>query len=92
MYIEKCSESNGTILVLFLLAVFFIISQPQIIASLFANKIFLLILVNFIVGSSPIRPGIAAIVISIFFFEKLSALKLLTILILLFLNFFFIFK
>jgi len=47
-------------------ATFFIKFHPQIIDSLFAIRIFLLILVNSTVGFNPAIPGIAAIVISDF--------------------------
>ena len=63
---EKCSESIGTNSVLCLSAIFFIKCQPQIIASLLAKRIFLLILVNNMVGSKPAIPGIAETVTSIF--------------------------
>ena len=66
MAIEKCSESMGTNSVLYLIEFFFIRFQPQIIASLFAKRIFLLILVNNIVGSKPAIPGIADTVMSTF--------------------------
>jgi len=66
MAIEKCSESTGINSVLYLIELFFIRCQPQIIASLFAKRIFLLILVNNIVGSKPAIPGIADTVMSIF--------------------------
>ena len=67
---EKCSESIGIILVLYLFPSLLIICQPQIIDSLFARSIFLLFLVKLIVGSNPAIPGIDDIVMSIFFFEN----------------------
>ena len=56
----------GTNSVLYLIEFFLIKCQPQIIASLFAKRIFLLSLVNNIVGSKPAIPGIADTVTSIF--------------------------
>ena len=67
---------------------FLIKCHPQIIVSLFANKIFFVYLTNFIVGDKPAIPTIDEIVISNFFFFKFRSEKLLYILILLFLNFF----
>ena len=67
---------------------FLIKCHPQIIVSLFANKIFFVYLTNFIVGDKPAIPTIDEIVISNFFFFKFRSEKLLNILILLFLNFF----
>ena len=61
---EKCSESTGIIIVLFLFAVFSIKFHPHITDSLFAIKTFELNLIISIVGSSPAKPGIADIVIS----------------------------
>ena len=55
--------------------VFFIRLQPQIIDSLLAKRTFLLNFVIIIVGSRPLIPGIAEIVISDFF--NLILLKLL---------------
>ena len=66
MAIEKCSESIGINSVLYLIEFFFIKCQPQIIASLLARRIFLLIFVKNIVGSRPAIPGIADTVKSIF--------------------------
>ena len=72
-FIEKCSESKGIIEVLFFFAIFFIILQPQIIDSLLANNIFLLCLIKSIVGLRPEIPGMADIVMSLFFlFENFS--------------------
>ena len=65
--------------------------QPQIIDSLFAINNLLLFFVNFIVASRPAIPGIAATVISNFFFVFLRKLKLFRICILLFLYFFLLF-
>ena len=64
--IEKCSESIGIISVFFCKQIFLIICQPHMIDSLLANNIFLLILVNLIVGSRPAIPTIPQIEISIF--------------------------
>ena len=83
--IEKCSESIGIILVLVFKEVFFNKFQPQIIDSLFAIRIFLLILIMEIVGCNPAIPGIAETVISDFFFNFIE-LKLFNIFILFFLN------
>ena len=69
MFIEKCSESMGTNSVLYLIEFFFINCQPQIIDSLLAKRIFLLILVNSIVGFNPAIPGMAETVIVVFFFN-----------------------
>ena len=49
-------------------AAFVIKSQPQIIASLFANKIFLVFLVKRIVGSRPAIPEIADTTMSFFLY------------------------
>ena len=85
--IEKCSESTGTISDLYLSEFFLIKSQPQIIDSLFAINIFLLFFIIEIVGFKPAIPGIAETVISIFFLSLIES-KLLSIKVLLFLNFF----
>ena len=85
---EKCSESTGIILVLCDLDKFLIKCQPQIIVSLFANKIFFEYLTNLIVGDKPAIPTIDEIVMSNFFFLKLISEKLLYIFIFLFLYFF----
>jgi len=60
--IEKCSESTGMKLVLYLLSSFFIISQAHIIDSLFAIAIVFVCWIIFIVGTSPLKPLIALIV------------------------------
>ena len=91
VFIEKCSESIATNSDLYLIAFFFIKSQPQIIASLFAIRIFLLILVNKIVGSNPAIPGMAETVTSIFFIYFEMCLTSLRIVIFLSLHFFFTF-
>ena len=65
--IEKCSESIGTISVLYFAASFFIKCQPHTMDSLFAKRIFLLNFTKVKVGFSPASPGIAETVISIFF-------------------------
>ena len=75
---EKCSESTGIILVLCDLDKFLIKCQPQIIVSLFANKIFFEYLTNLIVGDKPAIPTIDEIVMSNFFL-KLRSEKLLYI-------------
>ena len=62
---EKCSESIGTIVVWFFLAIFSIMFQPHTIDSLLAKKIFLLYFTNLIVGFNPAIPGIALIVKSL---------------------------
>jgi hypothetical protein len=82
----------GTSSVLYLIDFFFIKFHPQIIASLFAKSIFLLIFVNNIVGSRPAIPGIADTVISIFLMCFSTLEILLRITIFLFLYFFLIFK
>ena len=86
--IEKCSESMGTILVLFFFAFSFIKFHPQIIDSLLAMRIFFVLPMIFIVGFRPAIPGIAEITISDLIFLSLK-LKKLIIFTLLFLNFFF---
>ena len=77
---------------MFFEAAFLIKFQPQIIDSLFAIKIFLLILVNSIVGFNPAIPGIAAIVISDFLKYLFLISISLIILTFLFLNFFLTFS
>ena len=67
-------------------------SHPQIIDSLLANKIFLLIFINCKVGFKPDYPVIAEIVMSIFFFFLGISKKLFKMLIFFFLNFLTIFK
>ena len=64
--IEKCSESTGSILTLYFFINLFIKSQPQIIDSLLAMRIFLLDLIAVNVGSNPEIPGIAKMDISDF--------------------------
>ena len=61
-HIEKCSESNGTKLVLFFFSAFFINFQPQIIDSLFAIPKFSVYLIVFNVGSNPSMPEMPLIV------------------------------
>ena len=56
------------IFVLFLVEIFLISPQPHIMALLLAINIFLLGFIISIVGERPAIPGIADIVISIFFF------------------------
>jgi len=75
-------------LVLFFLAFFFIKFQPQMIASLFAIRIFFVFFITFIVGERPAIPGMAEITISYLIFFSLKS-KTLSIFTLLFLNFFF---
>ena len=58
-HIEKCSESIGIKLVLYLLRFFFINFQPQIIDSLFAIAIFFVCLIILLVGYNPSNPDIA---------------------------------
>ena len=60
--IEKCSESTGTISVLYFLISLFKIGHPHIIVSLFAKATFLLILMASIVGCNPANPTTADIV------------------------------
>ena len=71
--IEKCSESMGTILVLFFFAFSFIKFHPQIIDSLLAIRIFFELPIIFIVGSRPTMPGIAEITISDLIFKFLNS-------------------
>ena len=56
--IEKCSESTGINLVLFLINFLLIKFHPHIIASLFAIAIFLVNFIILIVGSKPSIPEI----------------------------------
>ena len=72
---EKCSESTGIILVLCDLDKFLIKCHPQIIVSLFANKIFFVNLTNRKVGDKPAIPTIDEITMSNFFFLKLRSDK-----------------
>ena len=60
--IEKCSESIGIKLVLYLIKDLFIKFHPQIIDSLFAIAIFFVCGITSIVGSSPSIPDIPFIV------------------------------
>ena len=57
--IEKCSESSGIKLVLFLFNSFLIKFHPQIIDSLLASAIFFEYRIDFNVGSKPSIPDIA---------------------------------
>ena len=59
---EKCSESIGSILVLYFFLNLDISDQPQIIDSLFAIATVLLILIASSVGCNPAIPTIAEIV------------------------------
>ena len=71
-WIEKCSESMGSISVLFFLEIDLKICQPHIILSLLASKTFLLLLTKLIVGSRPAIPTIEEIVISNLILEGIS--------------------
>jgi len=88
--IEKCSESTGIKEQLYFFSSLWINFQPQIILSLFAIKIFFVNLITFNVGNKPAIPEIAETVMSNFIF--FNRFKSLIIIILFFLQKFFIFS
>ena len=81
----------GIILVLFFKDIFLIKSQPHIIASLLAIRIFLLFFIKSMVNFKPAIPGIAVIVMSEYFRSLSFNSKSEIIVVLLYLNLFFIF-
>ena len=74
-HIEKCSESIGIKFVLYFCKFFCIKSQPHIIDSLFAIKIFFVRGIIFNVGNKPSIPEIEFMQKSIFFLKILFRLS-----------------